>query len=89
MFFTKKKELVGIDVGSSSVKLVQLKEQKGSYSLQNIGVWRLPPEAIVDNALMDSYTVVEAVKGLLTSLSIKDKEASTSVSGNRGSGRQR
>lgn len=82
MFFAKKKELVGIDVGSSSVKLVQLKEQKGSYSLQNVGIWRLPPEAIVDNALMDSYTVVEAVKGLLTSLAIKEKEASTSVSGN-------
>lgn len=82
MFFAKKKDLVGIDVGSSSVKLVQLKEQKGSYSLQNVGIWRLPPEAIVDNALMDSYTVVEAVKGLLTSLAIKDKEASTSVSGN-------
>ena len=82
MFFAKKKELVGIDVGSSSVKLVQLQEQKGNYSLLNVGVWRLPPEAIVDNALMDSYTVVEAVKGLLKSLSIKEKEAATSVSGN-------
>lgn len=82
MFFTKKKELVGIDVGSSSVKLVQLKEQKGSYTLQNVGIWRLPPEAIVDNTLMDSYTVVEAVKGLLKSLAVKDKDAASSVSGN-------
>lgn len=82
MFFSTKKELVGIDVGSSSVKLVQLKEQKGSYTLQNVGIWRLPPEAIVDNAIMDSYTVVEAVKGLLKSLAVKEKEASSSVSGN-------
>ena len=82
MFLTKKRDLVGIDVGSSSVKLVQLKEQKGSYALQNVGIWRLPPEAIVDNALMDSYTVVEAIKGLLKSLSIKDKDAASSVAGN-------
>ena len=47
MFFAKKKDIVGIDIGSSSIKLVQLKEQKGVFLLQSVGVIPLPPEAIV------------------------------------------
>lgn len=82
MFFTKKKDLVGIDIGSSSVKLVQLKEQKGVFHLQNVGILPLPAEAIVDNSLMDSSSIVEAVKNLFKSLNIKAKEAVCSISGN-------
>jgi type IV pilus assembly protein PilM len=82
MFFTKKKELIGIDVGSSSIKLVQLKEVKGGYQLHNIGVWPLPPEAIVDNTLMDSSSVAEGIRNLVKSLEVRVNEAASSVSGN-------
>jgi len=80
--FKKKKEVVGVDVGSSSIKLVQLKETKGSYQLQNIGIVPLPPEAIVDNTLMDSSLIVTAVKNLVGSLGIKVKDVACSISGN-------
>ena len=33
MLFSSKKDLVGIDVGSSSVKLVKLRESRGNYQL--------------------------------------------------------
>lgn len=82
MFFTKKKDIVGIDIGSSSIKLVQLVEQKGEFLLQNLGILPLPAEAIVDNSLMDSSSIVEAVKNLFKSLNIKAKEAVCSISGN-------
>jgi type IV pilus assembly protein PilM len=82
MFFTQRRDTVGIDIGSSSVKLVQLKEQKGVYTLQNVGILPLPPEAIVDNTLMDSPSIVETIKNLLKGLSINAKEAACSVSGN-------
>lgn len=83
MFFSgKKKEIIGVDLGSSSIKLVHLKEQKGGYVLQNIGVAPLPPEAIVDNTIMDSASIVEVLKGLISSLGIKVVEAAVSVSGN-------
>lgn len=81
-FLKKKKEVVGIDIGSSSVKLVQLKEQKGSYQLLNAGIVPLPPEAIVDNALMDSAAIVDAIKNLVASQGIKVKDAACSISGN-------
>lgn len=82
MFLSKKRELVGVDIGSSSVKLVQLREQKGSFYLANIGIVPLPPEAIVDNTLMDSSAVVDAIKSLFASLNIKIKEVACSISGN-------
>lgn len=80
--FKKKKEVVGIDIGSSSVKLVQLKEQKGTYQLLNVGIVPLPPEAIVDNTLMDSASIVSAIKNLVASLGVKVKDVACSISGN-------
>lgn len=83
MLFAKKKDLIGIDVGSTSIKLVQLKEVKGGYELESLGLAPLPPEAIVDNALMDSTTVVETIKDLVTRLAQrKIKDAASSISGN-------
>ncbi|RNC69861.1 MAG: type IV pilus assembly protein PilM [Desulfuromonadales bacterium] len=82
MFFSKKKDLVGIDIGSSSVKLVQLREQKGAYQLLNAGILPLPPEAIVDNTLMDTTSIVDAVRNLVQSLAVKVKDVACSISGN-------
>lgn len=82
MLFTKKKDIVGVDIGSCAVKLVQLRETKGGYQLQKIGILPLPAEAIVDNTLMDSSSIVETVKSLLASLNVKAKEAVCSISGN-------
>jgi type IV pilus assembly protein PilM len=80
--FSKKTEVIGIDIGSSSVKLVQLKDLKGSYELLNAGIVPLPPEAIVDNTIMDNATIVNAVKSLVTSLGVKVKDVACSISGN-------
>lgn len=81
MFFKKKKDLVGIDIGSSSVKLVQLREVKGGFQLLNLGISPLPPEAIVDNAIMDSTSVVEVIRNLVESQKLKTKNVATSISG--------
>jgi len=82
MLFSKKKDIVGVDIGSSAVKLVQLRTIKGGYQLVNIGILPLSAEAIVDNTLMDSSSIVETVKELLRSLGVKAKEAACSISGN-------
>ena len=82
LFFKKKKEVIGIDIGSSSVKLVQLKAQKGAYRLLNAGIMPLPPEAIVDNTLMDSASIVGAIRNLVASLGIKARDVACSISGN-------
>ncbi len=80
--FSKKKEVIGIDIGSSSVKLVQVKDLKGSFQLLNVGIVPLPPEAIVDNTMMDSTAVVNAVKNVVSGLGIKARDVASSISGN-------
>jgi type IV pilus assembly protein PilM len=80
--FKKKKEVVGIDIGTSSVKVVQLKDNNGSFQLLNAGIYPLPPEAIVDNTLMDSTSIAMVVKNLVASLNIKVKDVACSISGN-------
>jgi type IV pilus assembly protein PilM len=79
--FATKKDIVGIDVGSSSVKLVQLKAVKGGYQLLNLGIAQLPPEAIVDNTVMDSVAVVDIIRNLVENQKIKTKNVAASVSG--------
>jgi type IV pilus assembly protein PilM len=80
--FNKKKEVIGIDIGSSSVKLIQVKDLKGSFQLLNVGIVPLPSEAIVDNTMMDSSSVVSAVRNVVSSLGIKVQDVACSISGN-------
>ena len=77
----KSKLALGLDIGSSSVKLVQLKEKKGGYALTGFGVAPLPPEAMVDGALMNSSAVVEAIQGLLAEQRLKGKDVAIGVRG--------
>lgn len=82
MFITRVRETVAIDIGSSSVKLLQLREQKGGYQLVSVGIMPLPAEAIVDNTLMDSSSIVETIKTLIKDLDITAGNAVSSISGN-------
>ena len=83
MFFSKKSSLVGLDLGSSSVKLVQLKELgRGSgYRLINMGLAPLSPEAIVDGAVMDSGLVVDVIQNIFRENKVKGSDVALSLSG--------
>jgi type IV pilus assembly protein PilM len=82
MLFTRKKDIIGIDIGSSSVKLVQLKTQKGHYQLINAAIIPLPSEAIVDNVIMERAAIVSAVQNLVSTLGITARNVACSISGN-------
>ena len=81
----KGKLALGLDIGSTSVKMILLKEQRKrgqvNYALQSFGMKPLPPEAIVDGALMNSTAIVQALQELLTELKIKSKDVAIGVSG--------
>ena len=82
MFFSKSKNVVGLDIGSSAVKLVELKEKKGgTFELVKMGLERLSPEAIVDGSIMDSSLVVETISRLNSEKAIKNSNYATSLSG--------
>jgi type IV pilus assembly protein PilM len=78
---TPKRQLVGLDIGSSGIKLVQLKENRGRYVLQKFGFKPLEPEVIVDGTVMDEGRVVSAIKELFDELNVKVKQVAVSISG--------
>ena len=82
MLFSRTKGVVGLDIGSSAVKLVELKERKaGEFHLQRLGVESLSPEAIVDGSIMDSSLVVDAIHKLNDDTKVKNASFATSLSG--------
>jgi type IV pilus assembly protein PilM len=80
--FSRPKGVVGLDIGSFAVKLVEIKERKsGEYQLQRLGIEPLSPEAIVDGSIMDSSLVVEAIQKLADETAVKNNNFATSLSG--------
>ena len=53
MFFRRSKTLMGLDIGSSAVKAVELKPAGKGYRVTAIGVEPIPPDSIVDGAIID------------------------------------
>jgi len=81
MFFKKSKMLLGLNIGSSHIKIVELKDSGSRYTLQNFGIAILPPDTIVDGTIMDSMAISNLLKDLAESLKIKKKQVCTSISG--------
>lgn len=75
------KNIIGLDIGSRNIKAIQLKETKGVYRLERIGITSLDPELIVDGSILDFTRVVEAIKELVLTTQIKAKNTTLSVSG--------
>ena len=81
MLWSKKKGVIGLDIGSSSIKLVELNEGKNGFKLQNLAISPLPPEAIVDGSLMDSVTIIDTIRELTANTKTKTKDVVISISG--------
>src|SRR5438552_1703084 len=80
-FFRKAADIFALDIGSSSVKALQLREAGGSYRLTALGTASLPPEAIADGSLTDAPTVIEASRSSLSKAGIKARETAIAISG--------
>lgn len=73
---------VGLDIGSSSIKIISLKEDRRGVHLQSFDMAMLPPETVVDGALMNFTAIVEKIKDLVGANKLRNKDAAISVSGN-------
>lgn len=75
------KNLVGVDIGSSSIKVCQLKEGRKGYGLVRLGFTPLPAQSIVDGHVMNSQAVVEGLGRVFAEAKIRQKEVALSISG--------
>jgi len=77
----KQKPLVGLDIGSSSIKAVELKATKQGYELVSFGVQALAQDTVVDGAIMDAPLVAGAITNIFEEQKTKTRNVATSVSG--------
>ncbi len=81
--FTRAKPVVGLDIGSSAVKAVELKAVgKGLPCLPHSAPSRFPLDSIVDGAIVDGPAVAAAIRRLLDRHPFKSKDIAASLSGN-------
>ncbi len=75
------KSIVGLDIGSSSIKAIELKRSKGEIQVSHLGVEPLASDIVVDSMIVDSGSVSSAISKIFTDRNIKTKQVATSVSG--------
>jgi type IV pilus assembly protein PilM len=73
--------LVGVDIGSSSIKICQLRDSRKGLELVRLGYAPLPAQTIVDGHVMNSGAVVETLSRLFQDRKIKQRDVAMSVSG--------
>jgi type IV pilus assembly protein PilM len=81
VLFNRSKPVVGLDIGSSAVKAIELKPAGRGFRVAAIGVEPLPPDSIVDGAIIDAGAVTDAVRRVLQSPKFKAKDVVASLSG--------
>jgi type IV pilus assembly protein PilM len=79
--FSSSQLVVGVDIGSHSVKVCQLKRADKAYSIVTLGSALLPEGAVDDGALVEAEVVASAVSNLFKNLKIKTKKVGISISG--------
>ena len=81
--FGKAKTVVGLDIGSSAVKAVELKPSGKTYKVTAFGAEPVPPDAIVDGAIIDAGSVADAIRRVFDgNKAFKSKDVCASLSGN-------
>ena len=75
------KQCIGLDIGSSSIKAVQLKKKGQGWALQAFGMQPLVPQTIVDGTIMDQGAVADAIRALWGRLRLKQKEVAIAIAG--------
>lgn len=81
MFTKKKNPMLGLDVSSTSVKLLELSRHGDSYRVENYAVRALPANSVVEKNINDVEAVAQAVKAVVQTSRTKIKDAAVAVAG--------
>jgi len=82
MFGQKKSSLLGIDISSSVVKMLELGQVSGKYSVESYAIEPLPLNAVVEGRIDNIEEVAGAIKRAIKRSGAKAKDAAVAVSAN-------
>lgn len=77
----KQKPVLGLDISSTSVKMLEISRQGDTYRVENYSVKPLPAGAVVEKNINDPEAVAQVVKALVQSSRTKIKDAAVAVAG--------
>jgi type IV pilus assembly protein PilM len=81
-FLNRNKQAIGLDIGSSSLKEVELRPlRKGGYELVSLGMEEISPDCIVDGVIISKLPVSEAIGRIFSQQGIGNDRVMTSISG--------
>jgi type IV pilus assembly protein PilM len=73
--------VLGLDIGTNLIKVVEMRSSRGSLQLLNLGIRPTPPEVIANGVIVDSSALGTAIRGLLQAQGIRTREVVASVAG--------
>ncbi|PJA26395.1 MAG: hypothetical protein CO189_11165 [candidate division Zixibacteria bacterium CG_4_9_14_3_um_filter_46_8] len=80
-FLGKKKEALGLDIGSNSLKLIRLGRRGNSYQLKAIGYREISPDAFIASEVKDRETIIFEIQNLMDQYAPGIKDVAVSIEG--------
>ncbi len=81
LFGKKTNILLGLDISSTSVKLLELSQNNNSYRVESYSVEPLPPNAVVEKNISDVEGVGDAIKRVISRSKTSSRAAAVAVAG--------
>jgi len=81
MFFGKKNHLIGLDIGSRTIKVAEVVDTKTGSTLKTFNAIDIEPELIEEGSIKDPETVAEYIRELFKSAKLKEKNVAISIGG--------
>lgn len=69
----------GLDIGTTSIKALSLKKGGNSFAIESMGLGPAPQKGIMSESPEDLHKFAEAVKQIITSANIKQKEVNVAL----------
>ena len=79
--FGKKKSVAGLDIGSSSIKMVELEGKLNNLNLVSLGFENLPSDTIIDGQIMELNVVSDVIQSVCSNHQVNATNVVTGVSG--------
>lgn len=79
--FLKKRKLIGLDIGSRYIKVVQLNDARAGYELALFDFVPIPPDVVNDGLIIDRDQLAAGIRELLKKVGLKTADAVLGVSG--------
>ncbi len=81
MIFGKKNNLVGLDIGSRTLKAGEIVETKKGHSLKNFGMLDISPGAIEEGSIKDPEHVADSIRQLFKTNNLRERNVAISIGG--------